>query len=256
MIDQGQLDNNYQWLVIAKGKNGKKAFLGFSNVWYGNYYDSQYNQTKAFFITDRPVYRPEQPVKYKFWIGNAKYDQEENSFVSNSDVGIRITYPNGETFFDKTLHTDNYGGAEGDFLLPKNAPLGVYSISRPGYAMSGTFRVEEYKKPEFEVTVEAPTESVMLGEKITAKVNAKYYFGAPVTDAKIKYKILRSGFEASWYPTAIWDWFYGIGYWWFSYDYDWFPGWSYWGCKRPIPWWWTSRTTPPELLVEKRGSSW
>ena len=49
----------------------------------------------------------------------------------------------------------------------------------------GSFRVEEYKKPEFEVTVDAPTEPVMLGEKITAKIRAKYYFGSPVTNATV-----------------------------------------------------------------------
>jgi len=250
LIKQDQLENNYQWLTIAKSKDGRKAFLGFSHIWYGNYYDSEYNQTKTFVITDRPVYRPEQSVKFKVWVGNAKYDLEDGSATANTDFGVRISYPNGETFLDKTIRSDKYGGADGEFVLPKNAPLGVYTLGLPDYPMSGTFRVEEYKKPEFEVTVEAPSEPVMLGEKISAKISAKYYFGAPVTDAKVKYKILRSGFEASWYPTALWDWFYGVGYWWFSYDYSWFPGWKYWGCKRPIPWWWTSSTTPPELVVE------
>ena len=56
----------------------------------------------------------------------------------------------------------------------------------------GSFRVEEYKKPEFEVKVDAPTEPVMLGEKITATIKAKYYFGSPVTKAKVKYKVNRT----------------------------------------------------------------
>ena len=62
------------------------------------------------------------------------------------------------------------------------------------------FRVEEYKKPEFEVTVDAPTEPVMLGEKITATIKAKYYFGSPVTKAKVKYKVLRTSYTDDWYP--------------------------------------------------------
>ena len=60
--------------------------------------------------------------------------------------------------------------------------------------------MEEYKKPEFEVKVDAPTEPVMLGEKISATVNAKYYFGAPVVNAKVKYKVTRTPHEARWYP--------------------------------------------------------
>ena len=59
----------------------------------------------------------------------------------------------------------------------------------------GSFRVEEYKKPEFEVTVEAPNEPVMLGEKITATIKAKYYFGSPVTKAKVKYKVIRTSYD-------------------------------------------------------------
>ena len=87
----------------------------------------------------------------------------------------------------------------------------------------GHFRVEEYKKPEFEVKVEAPTEPVMLGEKIAATVKAKYYFGAPVTEGKVKYKVTRTSYSADWYPVCPWDWFYGRGYWWFACDYKWCP---------------------------------
>src|SRR5690606_24512218 len=116
----------------------------------------------------------------------------------------------------------------------------------------GSFRVEEYKKPEFEVTVKAPTEPVMLGEKITASINAKYYFGAPVTRAKVKYKVMRNTHSATWYPPAPWDWLYGRGYWWFAGNYTWYPGWSHWGCERPVPpWWGGQRSTPPELVAER-----
>ena len=84
--------------------------------------------------------------------------------------------------------------------MPADATLGVYNviIKSQGFGQpcsnygqplgGGTFRVEEYKKPEFEVTVDAPADPVMLGEKIEGKITAKYYFGSPVTKAKVKYK--------------------------------------------------------------------
>ena len=79
----------------------------------------------------------------------------------------------------------------------------------------------------------------MLGEKITATIKAKYYFGAPVTKAKVKYKVAaHRATPSSWYPLGPWDWFYGPGYWWFAYDYAWYPGWREWGCPRPMPVWW------------------
>jgi uncharacterized protein YfaS (alpha-2-macroglobulin family) len=111
--------------------------------------------------------------------------------------------------------------------------------------------VEEYKKPEFEVTIDAPKEPVMLGEKITATIRAKYYFGSPVTQAKVKYKVLRSSIVKCWYPIGPWDWFYGPGYWWFAYDYTWYPGWRSWGCPRPIPFWWPRPQAPPELIADR-----
>ena len=83
-------------------------------------------------------------------------------------------------------------------------------------ARGSSFRVEEYKKPEYEVQVEAPKEPVMLGEQVLATIKAKYYFGAPVTNAKVKYKVTRSSYSSTWYPTGNWDWFYGRGYWWFA----------------------------------------
>ena len=83
------------------------------------------------------------------------------------------------------LKADAYGGISDDLPLSKDVALGVYSIQiqYPGVGGGGSFRVEEYKKPEFEVKVEAPKVPVMLGEKINASIEARYYFGAPVTSA-------------------------------------------------------------------------
>ena len=91
----------------------------------------------------------------------------------------------------------------------------------------------------------------MLGEKISATIKAKYYFGSPVTKAKVKYKIYRTVYDQQWYPWGPWDWLYGPGYWWFAYDYDWYPGWHNWGCLRPLPIWWPRGNQPPELVADQ-----
>ncbi|MGQ0635052.1 MAG: alpha-2-macroglobulin family protein [Planctomycetaceae bacterium] len=249
VLDQKRQSPNHQWVAIARTDSGRLAYLGFSHVWYGQYYDAQYNETKVFTITDRPVYRPEQSVKFKFWVGHAKYDQPDKSEFARQSFTVQINNPQGEKVFEKAFTSDEFGGLDGEYPLPKACPLGLYSVfivNRGG----GSFRVEEYKKPEFEVKVEAPTEPVSLGEKITATIQAKYYFGAPVVNAKVKYKVLRSEHSAHWHPPAPWDWFYGRGYWWFAYDYGWYPGWRDWGCMRPIAWWWGRPQQPPELVSE------
>jgi uncharacterized protein YfaS (alpha-2-macroglobulin family) len=139
--------------------------------------------------------------------------------------------------------------------IVEGGPLGIREPNVGARQMTqqyggGSFRVEEYKKPEFEVTIDAPKEPVMLGEKITATINAKYYFGSPVTQAKVKYKIMRTSMVERWYPPGPWDWFYGAGYWWYAYDYDWYPGWKSWGCPRPIPFWWPVPQPPPEMVAD------
>jgi hypothetical protein len=254
MLDATQMPRNYRWVAIARTKEGRLAYLGFSHVWYGNHYDRQYNQRKTFVMTDRPVYRPKQKVNFKFWINTAKYDVEGKSEFAGQSYQVRINNPKGEKIFEKSVTLDEFGGAGGDIMLKDEATLGMYSIQiRRGssYYGAGRFRVEEYKKPEFEVKIEAPKDPVQLGEKVTATIETKYYFGAPVTDAKVKYKVLRTEHSANWYPATRWDWLFDSGYWWYGYDYPWYPGWKHWGCRRPIWPWWGWRPTPqPEVVSE------
>ena len=90
----------------------------------------------------------------------------------------------------------------------------------------------------------------MLGEKVPATIKANYYFGGPVAQAKVKYKITRTTADERWYPAARWDWLFGSGYWWFAADSSWYPGWSSWGMHRPAAWWWGRPQSPPEVVAE------
>jgi uncharacterized protein YfaS (alpha-2-macroglobulin family) len=251
ILGPDSLPRSYQWIAGISAEERRNAYLGFTGVWYGAYrYESEYNRTKVYVITDRPVYRPEQDVDFKIWVRKAKYDQEDTSDFANHAFSLVIRNPKNEEIYKKTLTADLFGGIEDKIKLPKNATLGVYSISIENLGGYGSFRVEEYKKPEYEVIVEAPKEPVKLGDKITATIKAKYYFGAPVTNAKVKYKVQRYSHTVNWYPPMYWDWFYGAGYWWFAGDYNWYPGWKSWGCKCPHPWWFPVRNDPPELVME------
>ena len=245
--------HDYQWLIVARTKAGRLAYHGFTNVWFGHHHDAEYHARKAFTITDRPVYRPAQKVQFKMWIGDAKYDQPDtNTFANAKGFAVELRNPKGEVVFSKSMDADEFGGLAGEYELPKDAPLGVWQLNVHGYG-GGTFRVEEYKKPEFDVKVESPKEPVALGDKITATIKANYYFGGAVTQAKVKYKVLRTTHRSEWYPVAPWDWFYGRGYWWFAADYDWYPGWHRWGCKRPIPMWWGRGHEQPEVVAEREA---
>ncbi|HID20951.1 MAG TPA: alpha-2-macroglobulin, partial [Planctomycetaceae bacterium] len=220
--DPRDLDSRYRWLIIARTRSGRLAYLGFQGIWYGRYNPGRFEQARAFTITDRPVYRPRQAVKFKLWLRTARYDKPEASLFAHKRVTVRIRDPRGKTVFEKAFQTDAYGGLDGEYSLPEDATLGRYLLmvvpekSQLPRRVSGggTFRVEEYKKPEYEVTVEAPQTPVQLGEEITATIRAKYYFGAPVTHARVRYKVYRTSHSHHWYPRDEWDWLYGRGYWW------------------------------------------
>lgn len=246
---RGDLDPQYQWLITARTDSGRLAFLGFTNVWYPGYHDAEYNEAKVFTITDRPVYRPGHKVRYKFWVRHAKYDKADESTFAGQHFTIEIYTPTGERMLERSATADEFGGIDGELDLPAGATLGLYRLTVKDRGGS-TFRVEEYKKPEFEVDVEAPSEPVMLGEKVRALVKAKYYFGSPVQEARVKYKVTRTSHTQRWFPSMPWDWMYGPGYWWFAYDAPWYPGFHRWGCLAPLPWWADSRGGPPEIVAE------
>ena len=252
------IQNNHQWLITATTPEGRFAHLGFQGVWFSGRQQQEWAQRKIHLITDRPVYRPGQEVKWKAWARLAKYDSpEDKSEFAKQTFTARIYNPKNEKVFEKEYTSDQWGGLADALKLEDGATLGVYRLEFNGpedFIQQGSFRVEEYKKPEFEVKVDAPTDPVMLGEKVTAKMTATYYFGAPVVNAKVKYKVQRSAHTARWYPKRAWDWFYGPGYWWFGYDYDWYPGFRVWGCLAPTWWWWPQRNDPPELVMESEGA--
>ena len=86
----------------------------------------------------------------------------------------------------------------------------------------------------------------MLGDTVEATIRADYYFGAPVTNATVKYTVRRTNSADTYFPARPWDWFYGAGYWWWGYDYSWYPGWGRW-CLRPFGWF---HANPPEVVME------
>ena len=259
LLNPNDIPQNYTWLITAT--LGKRfAYDGFTGLGFPNWYDREYKQEKIFALTDRPVYRPGHTVHWKAWIRHAQYDMGDESHFAGAEVSVDLRDPRNKSIFSDKMKADAFGGISGMLMLKDDAILGVYTLriqahrgNRRGstyFRQACTFRVEEYKKPEFEVTIEAPSEPVMLGETIPAKIKATYYFGAPVTKATVKIKVLRRNHAAQWYPWMPWDWFYGPGYWWFAYDYPWYPGWEWWGCPRPAYWWSHGGGPPPEVVMD------
>ncbi len=112
-----------------------------------HHFEQEYNEKKVFTITDRPVYRPEQTVQWKFWIGQAKYDQAStDSPFAGQTFTVEIADPQGEKVLETQVVADKFGGLAGEYVLPKRPKLGVYQVYIKDHGGS-SFRVEEYKKP-------------------------------------------------------------------------------------------------------------
>ena len=247
-----QVSTQYQWLMIAR-EGDRFAFYGFDRFYDGSQTSHHPTNSKVYVVSDRPIYRPDDTVQFKAWVRTPNYDPKFQDPWKNAELTLEILNPRGEKMIEKQITLDDLGGYADDLKLEEDAMLGSYQVilRKPSSLYgSGSFRVEEYKKPEYEVTIEAPSEPVQLGEIIPAKISANYFFGAPVTNAKVHYKVTRTKHDSRWFPNQPWDWFYEPGYWWFASEYEWYPGWSRWGCRSPIYSWWGWRQDPPEIVME------
>ena len=253
-IKNGELDQKHQWMTRATSGQGT-ALLGINRMY--SHVREQYGPGghKSFGITDRPVYQPGQKVFGKFWVRQARYDLGDASTYAGKEFTVRITdATGGEVLKDLQVRADAYGGVEYKHELGDDAKLGNYSVTlKEGGRWRGShhFRVEEYKKPEYEVTVEAPTDPVRLGESFKATVKATYYHGAPVANARVTVKVLRQRHNELWFPYGPWDWLYGGGYGWLDVERPWYPGWTRWGCVCPPPFWWPRGGEQPEIVLEQ-----
>ncbi|PYT29807.1 MAG: alpha-2-macroglobulin, partial [Acidobacteria bacterium] len=161
------------------------------------YYGVDREQWSGYVYTDRPVYRPGHTVHFKgIFRLRAPVGYE---VPSARNVSIEIKDSEQKSIYRKTLTTSVNGTIQDELALAPLTSLGSYYIEARGaeYTMSGSFEVEEYKKPEYEVRVTPSKSRVLQGESVDAVIEARYYFGEPVNGAKVKYAVYRSRY---WFP--------------------------------------------------------
>ena len=179
---------------------------------------------RAYCTTDRAVYRPQQIVYFRSLLmrRQSSADAGRNAFapLAGKIARVQITDAKGNLVHKQRSACDAFGAVSGQFTLPKEAPLGEYSISLtlPQTAQDAPelnlesagdkFRVEEYKKPEFEVMVTPTAERVKLGQPTKAKIHAAYYFGGPVPGASVTYRVYRNTYAASYRFPQPYDYLY------------------------------------------------
>lgn len=170
-----------------------------SSMWAGSLSSDPDQLLTGYVYTDRPVYRPSHTVHFRGIVrvqAGAGYQLPQRK-----EVQVRIEDSDGKAVLQKTLPLSAMGAVHGDFGLPPTAALGYYGIEvRAGESeMFGGFHVEEYKKPEYEVRVVPQKRRLLQGEPIEAGIEARYYYGEPVAQAKVSYVVHRSRYWLPYY---------------------------------------------------------
>lgn len=152
----------------------------------------------GYIYTDRPIYRPGHKVGFRAILRGE--DQSGWRLPEAAEVDCEIGNPEGTTVDRRKLTLSKFGTVSGEWTIPANAPLGYYRvILKAGESrQAGSFQVEEYRKPEYEVKVRAERGRVLQGQRIEFTVDAKYFFGEPVANGRVRYTVRRA---------RHWNWF-------------------------------------------------
>ena len=154
------------------------------------YYEKKDNETKYQVYTDRALYRPGQKVHATAIFYTVKKGLDASVPGKSMELKFVLSDANWKQVAEQKVTTDEYGTASVDFELPKEGKTGLYSISVNGTA-SEYFRVEEYKRPTFEITFPKENEKYNWGDTVVVKASAKTYAGVPVQGAKVEYQVTR-----------------------------------------------------------------
>ena len=154
------------------------------------YYEQKDDKIKHQLFTDRSIYRPGQTVHASAISYIVKKGLDASVPGKSMELNFILRDANGKQVAEQKATTDEYGTASVDFELPKEGQTGLYSISVNGTATKYV-RVEEYKRPTFEITFPKVNEKYNWGDTVVVKATAKTYSGVPVQGAKVEYQVTR-----------------------------------------------------------------
>ncbi|MEE0147707.1 MAG: alpha-2-macroglobulin family protein [Segatella copri] len=154
------------------------------------YYEKKDDEVKYQLFTDRTIYRPGQKVHASAVSYIVKKGLDASVPGKSRELKFILRDANWKQVAEQKATTDEYGTASVDFELPKEGQTGQYSISVNGTATEYV-RVEEYKRPTFEITFPKVNEKYTWGDTVVVKASAKTYAGVPVQGAKVEYQVTR-----------------------------------------------------------------
>ena len=154
------------------------------------YYEKKDDETKYQLFTDRAIYRPGQKVHATSVSYIVKKGLDASVPGKSMELKFILRDANWKQVAEQKATTDEYGTASVDFELPQGGQTGMYHVSVNNRA-NNSFRVEEYKRPTFEITFPKVNEKYNWGDTVVVKATAKTYAGVPVQGAKVEYQVTR-----------------------------------------------------------------
>ncbi|MFT3919331.1 alpha-2-macroglobulin family protein [Cloacibacterium sp.] len=197
------LDKEYYRSILVH--QPKTNDFNIINVYGNRYYNERTNDFKkqAQIFLDRAIYRPGQTVYYKVIATNLVEQKEK--VLPNETIEIKLFDVNGEEIYKQEKTTNEFGSFNGSFTLPQGKLNGQFSLRIDEFDIDSykDFRVEEYKRPKFEVEFETLKEEYKYGQTIELKGKATMFSRVPLGNSTVKYEIKKQNIRWKyfwWYP--------------------------------------------------------
>ena len=161
----------------------------------------------ALVYTDRSIYRPLQKVLWKAVLYSGRADEAKFRVAPATTMSVTLVDANGQAVESRTVTTNAWGSAAGEFALPAGRALGAWAV-RCDRGGAASIRVEEYKRPTFETTLGEAKDALRLNKPATFRGEARYYFGLPVATGTVAWRATRQPEYPFWW---WWGWRGGAG---------------------------------------------
>lgn len=180
------LNSNKYWYNAHTAADNAMPIL---NLWKNDYYYKESKRKEVLqLFTDRSIYRPGQTV----YVSGLAYEMEKDStrVLADKKYTVSLYDANNNETGKVEVRTNGFGSFSGQFVLPSPCLTGYFSLRAANTSVS--FKVEEYKRPTFDVTFEPVKVEYQVGDSIEVVGMAKTFAGAPVQNARVHYNISRS----------------------------------------------------------------
>ncbi|MDH8701216.1 uncharacterized protein YfaS (alpha-2-macroglobulin family) [Dysgonomonadaceae bacterium PH5-43] len=168
-------------------KDNDNALVASFAPWVSTRREVKAKNTRLDIFTDRSIYRPGQVVYFK----GIAYDLDKQTVLSNKTYSITFRDANNNEITKQDFKTNEFGSFAGEFVIPQSLLTGHFSIRADkdnGYV---NFRVEEYKRPTFDIEFDKNEKAYTFGDEISITGNVKSYSGVNLQNSEVKYRVVR-----------------------------------------------------------------